>query len=132
MMGIVDFHDPVGNHKLKLVGPETTGFVCRCETIMCAQKHQDIRRLGNQQIAGFQYRHCEGRMRRLRIIKHILELVDCGFLSARILGDVHIPDSGLLKREPHEFAAPRNAGPVIKLISHTAFFRPRMRRATDG
>jgi hypothetical protein len=60
MMRIVDLDDHVGDRELKLVCPQTAGFVRRRQIMARAKKHEDVRCLADDQIAGLQ----EGRRKR--------------------------------------------------------------------
>src|SRR5690606_20741575 len=97
--------------------PQPSRFLAGSESMSSSEKEQDVRRLGDHQPgSGLEIRWCKGN----RVWMHTIEGSVQRFLAAALLlrkpRDIDVGDTGLLEREPDEFAAPLNGRPVVQLV----------------
>ena len=113
MMGVVNLQYEIGDRELQLVHPEPARFRFRREAMAGSEIEQDVGGVADHELAGFQERRCKGRRPALRL-HHLQHCVD----AARPARDVDIRGARFFQRQPHEFTATLDFGPVIELIGH--------------
>ncbi len=114
VMSIVNLGDEIGHGELELMGPKLAGRGSGRQTEPASEIKEDVRGLPDEQIAGLEEGGRKGRMRDALAIEEAHHLRH----AARPPGHVEVIGAALLQREPHEFAATRRRGPIVKLITH--------------
>ncbi len=117
MVRVVRLRHHVGNGELQLVRPQAVGFADARKTKARPEVQQDGRGLPDDDVAIDQERRREGWPHDLRVVEPVAQ---CGFAAALRFGQprhVDIVCAGRLEREPHEFPAALDRGPVVELIS---------------
>jgi hypothetical protein len=117
-MRIVNLDNEVGDGELELMDPQPPGLGARRKGVAGAEKQQNVRRLADRELAAFEERRRERRMLDARAVKETASSPPAA--GARQPRHIEVICPGLFEREAHEFAAPLNAGPVVKLIAHDA------------
>jgi hypothetical protein len=115
MMGVVHLGHQIGEGQLQLMHPEAAGIGFGREPMPLAEEQENVSRLRDGELAGFQERRREGRSVGLRLhLRHHLLVAAFGER------DVAIRRARVFQRQPHEFPAPRNARPVPKFVGDPA------------
>ena len=114
-MGVVDLLDEIGHRQLQLMQPEPVGLRTGAEFQLRPEKMQNLGDLRDHQFAGLEERRREGRAF-FAPVHHRHHAVH----AARLARNVIVGRAGILERQPHEFAAALDAGPVEQLIAHRA------------
>src|SRR5260221_2493689 len=122
VMRVVRFGDQVGDGELQLVHPQPARGIARREPVAFAEEKEDVRGLPDELPPRFQERRREGRPRDVVAFEIFLDGALAAALPLRLAGDVPVSDARLLEREPHELAAPPEAGPVVEDVSHGIAF----------
>ena len=116
VVGVVGLDHEVGDGELELIDPQPLFLLTWSQVLACAQKEKNIGGLADEELAAFEERRREWRMRDAPAVEqrqHRRHAVLAG--PAR---DVDIIGAGCFERQAHEFAAPLDVGPVIELIAH--------------
>ena len=113
MVGVVRFDHQIGDGELDLVGPQLRGFRLRRQAVTFAEIEQDVGGLPDQPPAVAQEGRGEGRRGDVAAVPQAQQR-----LGAVLARHVDIVGTGFLQRQADEFAAPLDAGPVVKLVGH--------------
>ncbi len=119
VMGVVRLADEVGDRELELIDPEPHRLLARGEILARAQKEKNVGGLADEELAAFEERRSEWRMRDALAVEQRQHRRHA--VLARPARDVDIVRAGFFEREAHEFAAALDVGPVIELIAHDDF-----------
>ena len=117
MMDVVDLGQEVGDGELQLVRPQAARLGLGHQPQPRPQILQDVRRLSDDQVSGFE----EGRRkRRTRSGVTIEEALHRRHALAAAAQACHVlvVGTGFLQRQAHELSAPLYARPVIQFVSH--------------
>src|SRR4029077_12432742 len=116
MVGAVDMGDEVGDGELQLMRPQSSRLVARCQIEPRTEIEQNIRGLGNDDLAGFEKRRRVRRPRAASVLEQFHHRRHAAL--ARMARDIDIIGSGLFEREADELPAALYARPVVKFVAH--------------
>src|SRR5262249_28461172 len=116
VVGVVHLVDEIGDCQLQLMRPEPPGLAGRYQVVAWPEIVEDVGSLGDHQPPRLEIRRGERRTLDLLAI----EKAQHHTLSTRLSRDIDIVGCGLFERQPDEFAAALDPGPVIELVTHTA------------
>jgi hypothetical protein len=119
MMGVVGLHDEVGDHQQQLLHPAPPCVVVRHEAQPGAKVLQDVRRLEQHRLTVREDRRCERHT--AAALQHPHDALPPAALGLRQPADVEVVRTAGFQREPDEFAAALDVGPVVKTVH--AFLR---------
>src|SRR5438132_1236231 len=105
---------PGDEGELQVVQPEPVGLAPGRKAQAGAEVEEDVRGLGDQQLAGAQERRRERRSLDRRALQQTLHRPH----AARTARNVDVIGARVLEREADELAAALNGGPVIERVSH--------------
>src|SRR6267143_2619139 len=114
VMGIVHLDQPVGDGELQLVQPQPAGLALGRKAETGSEVEQDVRGLGDQQLARAQDRRRERRSLDRRALQHLLHRSH----AAHTTRNIDVIGARVLEREANELAAALDGRPVIELVFH--------------
>ena len=103
------------------MGPKPSSFIARRKLQTRAEIEQDIRRLGDDELAGFEKRGRKWRPRAALVVDEFHHRRLAGLALAR---DIDVAGAAFFQCQADELAAPLDGRPVVKLVAHqsTAIF----------
>src|SRR5262245_2051063 len=102
-MGVVDLDHEVGDGKLQLMGPQASGLVAGNKPKPWAEVEQDVRGLGDDELAGLEERRRERGTLRARVVEQLLHRGYAAF--AGTARHVDVVGARLFQRQADELAA---------------------------
>src|SRR5215213_4479423 len=113
MMRVVDLHHEIRDGELQLMRPQPSRLVLRSKTKPRPKIKQDIRGLCDDQLARLE----DWRGERWMLLAFALDQLLDHVITA-LARHIDVIGTCLFQREPYEFAATLDIGPVVKLVAH--------------
>jgi hypothetical protein len=117
MVRVVNLDNQIGDGELELVRPKPSFFVAGRQIQARAEIEQDIRRLRDDELAGFEERRRKRRPRAALVVDDFHHRRHAGFAFAA--RDIDVICAGFFQRQPNKLAASLDGRMVVKLVAHT-------------
>ncbi len=112
VVGIVNLDQQVGDRKLQLMRPQSSGITARRKAVTHAEEEKDIRRLANEELAAPEERRREWRMLDALAVEKRHHRRHAAALG-RLARHIDVWRAHLLERDTHKFATPLDFRPVV-------------------
>src|SRR5262252_6379071 len=116
-MRVMDLDHEVGDRKLQLMRPQSSGVIARSKPMTHTEEEKDVRRLADDERAALEERW------RKRGMLDAFAVKEChhrwhGATLIWLARHIDIALASLFEREADEFTAPLNCGPIVQFIPH--------------